>query len=157
MAKISNREMKKGSLADVIVGADVFIGVSGPRLLTQDMVRSMAKDPIIFALANPVPEITPDEAIAAGAAIVGTGRSDYPNQINNVLVFPGMFRGALDVRASDINDDMKIAAAYAIANSIPDDELNKFNIIPTVFQPGIFDRVAKAVSEAAIKCGLNRI
>lgn len=157
MAKISNREMKKGSLADVIVGADVFIGVSGPRLLTQDMVRSMAKDPIIFALANPVPEITPDEAIAAGAAIVGTGRSDYPNQINNVLVFPGVFRGALDVRASDINDDMKIAAAYAIANSIPDDELNKFNIIPTVFQPGIFDRVAKAVSEAAIKCGLNRI
>ncbi|MBR4622997.1 MAG: NAD-dependent malic enzyme [Clostridia bacterium] len=157
MAKISNREMKKGSLADVIVGADVFIGVSGPRLLTQDMVRSMAKDPIIFALANPVPEITPDEAIAAGAAIVGTGRSDYPNQINNVLVFPGMFRGALDVRASDINDEMKIAAAYAIANSIPDDELNKFNIIPTVFQPGIFDRVAKAVSEAAIKCGLNRI
>ena len=157
MAKISNREMKKGSLADVIVGADVFIGVSGPRLLTQDMVRSMAKDPIIFALANPVPEITPDEAIAAGAAIVGTGRSDYPNQINNVLVFPGLFRGALDVRASDINDEMKIAAAYAIANSIPDDELNKFNIIPTVFQPGIFDRVAKAVSEAAIKCGLNRI
>lgn len=157
MAKISNREMKKGSLADVIVGADVFIGVSGPRLLTQDMVRSMAKDPIIFALANPVPEITPDEAIAAGAAIVGTGRSDYPNQINNVLVFPGVFRGALDVRASDINDEMKIAAAYAIANSIPDDELNKFNIIPTVFQPGIFDRVAKAVSEAAIKCGLNRI
>ena len=157
MAKISNREMKKGSLADVIVGADVFIGVSGPRLLAQDMVRSMAKDPIIFALANPVPEITPDEAIAAGAAIVGTGRSDYPNQINNVLVFPGVFRGALDVRASDINDEMKIAAAYAIANSIPDDELNKFNIIPTVFQPGIFDRVAKAVSEAAIKCGLNRI
>ncbi len=120
MARISNRSLKKGKLADVIEGADVFIGVSAPGTLTQDMIRKMAKDPIIFAMANPRPEIMPDEAYAAGAAIVGTGRSDFPNQINNVLAFPGIFRGALDVRASDINVQMQIAAAYAIANSIPE-------------------------------------
>ena len=144
MARISNRSMKKGSLADVIKGADVFIGVSAPGTLTQDMVRSMAKDPIIFPMANPVPEIMPDEAKAAGAAVIGTGRSDFPNQINNVLAFPGIFRGALDVRASDINDDMKVAAAHAIANIITDEERNADYIIPNPFDK----RVAKAVAEA---------
>ena len=157
MARISNRSLKKGKLADVIEGADVFIGVSAPGTLTQDMIRKMAKDPIIFAMANPKPEIMPDEAYAAGAAIVGTGRSDFPNQINNVLAFPGIFRGALDVRASDINVQMQIAAAYAIANSIPKSELSRDNIIPNVFNKHVTQNVAKAVSEAAIQSGLNRI
>ena len=157
MARISNRSLKKGKLADVIEGADVFIGVSAPGTLTQDMIRKMAKDPIIFAMANPKPEIMPDEAYAAGAAIVGTGRSDFPNQINNVLAFPGIFRGALDVRASDINVQMQIAAAYAIANSIPKSELSRDNIIPNVFDKHVTQNVAKAVSEAAIQSGLNRI
>lgn len=157
MARISNRSLKKGKLADVIEGADVFIGVSAPGTLTQDMIRKMAKDPIIFAMANPKPEIMPDEAYAAGAAIVGTGRSDFPNQINNVLAFPGIFRGALDVRASDINVQMQIAAAYAIANSIPESELSRDNIIPNVFNKHVTQNVAKAVSEAAIQSGLNRI
>lgn len=157
MARISNRSLKKGKLADVIEGADVFIGVSAPGTLTQDMIRKMAKDPIIFAMANPRPEIMPDEAYAAGAAIVGTGRSDFPNQINNVLAFPGIFRGALDVRASDINVQMQIAAAYAIANSIPKSELSRDNIIPNVFNKHVTQNVAKAVSEAAIQSGLNRI
>lgn len=157
MARISNRSLKKGKLADVIEGADVFIGVSAPGTLTQDMIRKMAKDPIIFAMANPRPEIMPDEAYAAGAAIVGTGRSDFPNQINNVLAFPGIFRGALDVRASDINVQMQIAAAYAIANSIPESELSRDNIIPNVFNKHVTQNVAKAVSEAAIQSGLNRI
>lgn len=157
MARISNRSLKKGKLADVIEGADVFIGVSAPGTLTQDMIRKMAKDPIIFAMANPRPEIMPDEAYAAGAAIVGTGRSDFPNQINNVLAFPGIFRGALDVRASDINVQMQIAAAYAIANSVPESELSRDNIIPNVFNKHVTQNVAKAVSEAAIQSGLNRI
>ena len=157
MAEISNLEMKKGSLAEVIKGADVFIGVSAPGSLTQDMVKSMAKDAIIFAMANPVPEIMPDEALAAGAKIVGTGRSDFPNQINNVLAFPGIFRGALDVRASDINDEMKIAAAEAIAAVIPDDKLTADNIIPDSFDPHVRDAVANAVKEAAIRTGVARI
>ena len=157
MAEISNLEMKKGSLADVVKGADVFIGVSAPGSLTQDMVKSMAKDAIIFAMANPVPEIMPDEALAAGAKIVGTGRSDFPNQINNVLAFPGIFRGALDVRASDINDEMKIAAAEAIAAVIPDDKLTQDNIIPDSFDPHVRDAVANAVKEAAIRTGVARI
>ena len=157
MAEISNLEMKKGSLADVVKGADVFIGVSAPGNLTQDMVKSMAKDAIIFAMANPVPEIMPDEALAAGAKIVGTGRSDFPNQINNVLAFPGIFRGALDVRAKDINDEMKIAAAEAIAAVIPDDKLTQDNIIPDSFDPHVRDAVANAVKEAAVRTGVARI
>ena len=157
MAEISNLEMKKGSLADVVKGADVFIGVSAPGSLTQDMVKSMAKDAIIFAMANPVPEIMPDEALAAGAKIVGTGRSDFPNQINNVLAFPGIFRGALDVRAKDINDEMKIAAAEAIAAVIPDDKLTQDNIIPDSFDPHVRDAVANAVKEAAVRTGVARI
>ncbi len=157
MAKISNLEGKKGQLKDVIVGADVFIGVSAAGALTGDMVRSMAKDPLIFAMANPTPEIMPDEAKAAGARVMGTGRSDFPNQINNVLAFPGIFRGALDVRASDINDEMKIAAAKAIAELISDDELNEEYVIPAPFDPRVAGAVAKAVAEAAVKSGVNRI
>ncbi len=156
MAKISNLEKKAGSLADIVKGADVFIGVSAPGSLTQDMVRTMAKDPIIFAMANPVPEIMPDEALAAGAKIVGTGRSDFPNQINNVLAFPGIFRGALDVRASDINDEMKIAAAEAIASVIPESELRPDYIIPDSFDPRVKDAVANAVKAAAIRTGVAR-
>lgn len=156
MAAISNLDKKKGSLGDVIKGADVFIGVSAPGSLTREMVGSMAKDPIIFAMANPVPEIMPDEAIAAGAKIVGTGRSDFPNQINNVLAFPGIFRGALDVRAKDINDEMKIAAAEAIANVIPENELRLDYIIPDSFHPAVKDAVAGAVREAARRTGVAR-
>lgn len=157
MAKISNRLMKKGSLADVIKGADVFIGVSSPGIVTGDMVRSMAKDPILFPMANPVPEIMPDEARAAGAAIIGTGRSDFANQINNVLAFPGIFRGTFDVRASDINDEMKIAAARALAGLISDSELNAEYIIPAAFDPRVKDAVAKAVADAARSSGVARI
>ena len=157
MVRISNRSMKKGALADVIKGADVFIGVSAPGTLTQDMVRSMAKDPIIFPMANPVPEIMPDEAKAAGAAVIGTGRSDFPNQINNVLAFPGIFRGALDVRASDINDDMKVAAAHAIANIITDEERNADYIIPNPFDKRVAKAVAEAVAKAAKDSGVARI
>jgi malate dehydrogenase (oxaloacetate-decarboxylating) len=157
MAKISNLEGKKGQLKDVIVGADVFIGVSAAGILTGDMVRTMAKDPLIFAMANPTPEIMPDEAKAAGARVVGTGRSDFPNQINNVLAFPGIFRGTLDVRASDINDEMKIAAAKAIADLISDEELNADYVIPAPFDPRVADSVAKAVAEAAVKSGVSRI
>ena len=157
MAKISNRNMEKGTLADVIKGADVFIGVSAPGTVTEDMVKSMAENPILFPMANPVPEIMPDLAKNAGAAVVGTGRSDFPNQINNVLAFPGIFRGTLVVRASDINDEMKVAAAYAIANLISDDELNADYIIPNPFDKRVAEAVAKAVSEAAIKTGVARI
>ena len=157
MAEISNLEMKKGSLADVIKGADVFVGVSAPGSLTKEMVRSMAKDPIIFAMANPIPEILPSEAIEAGAKIVGTGRSDFPNQINNVLAFPGIFRGALDVHARDINDAMKLAAAEAIANVIPESELTPEYIIPGAFNPIIKDAVSTAVKEAARKTGVARL
>ncbi len=157
MAKITNFEKRKGSLADVIEGADIFIGVSGPGTLTGDMVRTMAKDPIIFACANPTPEIFPDEAKAAGAAVVSTGRSDYPNQVNNVLCFPGLFRGALDVRAGDINDEMKIAAAYAIAGLVSDDELSSENILPMAYDPRVRDAVSAAVAQAARDSGVARI
>ena len=157
MAKITNFNKEKGTLAEVIKGADIFIGVSAPGTLTQDMVRSMAKDPIIFACANPVPEIFPDEAKAAGAAVVSTGRSDYPNQVNNVLCFPGLFRGVLDARASDVNDEMKVAAAYAIAGLVSDEELTAEYILPAAFDPRVKDAVAKAVAEAARKSGVARI
>jgi len=157
LAKVTNREHLMGNLADAMKGADVFIGVSAPKLVTKEMVGTMAKDPIIFAMANPVPEIFPDEAKEGGAAVVGTGRSDYPNQINNVLVFPGIFRGALDVRASDINDEMKMAASHAIANLVSDEELNADYIIPKAFDERVGKAVAKAVAEAAKKCGIARI
>ncbi len=157
MAKITNITRERGKLADVIKGADVFIGVSAPGTLTGDMVRTMAKDPIIFACANPTPEIFPDEAKAAGAAVVSTGRSDYPNQVNNVLCFPGIFRGALDVRASDINDEMKVAAAFALAGLVSDEELNANYILPAAFDPRVKDAVASATAEAARKSGVARI
>ena len=157
MSKLTNLQKKQGSLAEMLVGADVFIGVSAPGTLTPDMVRTMAKDPIIFACANPTPEIFPDEAKAAGAAVVSTGRSDYPNQVNNVLWFPGIFRGTLDVRASDINDEMKIAAAYAIAGLVSDEELCADYILPAAFDSRVKDAVAKATAEAAIKSGVARI
>jgi malate dehydrogenase (oxaloacetate-decarboxylating) len=157
MAKISNLEKKKGSLKDVIVGTDVFIGVSAPGVVTKEMVKSMAKDPIIFAMSNPVPEIMPDEAKAAGARVVGTGRSDFANQINNVLAFPGIFRGALDVRASDINDEMKIAAARAIASLISSEGLREECVLPLPFDPRVGRTVAAAVAEAARKSGVARI
>lgn len=157
MAKITNRNMEKGTLAEVIRGADVFIGVSAPGTLTKEMVQTMAKDAIIFACANPTPEIFPDEAKAGGAAVVSTGRSDFPNQVNNVLAFPGIFRGALDVRASDINDEMKIAAAHALAGLVSDEELNADYILPAAFDPRVKDAVAAAVAEAAQKSGVARI
>ena len=157
MAGITNPNREKGGLAEVIRGADIFLGVSAPRLLTPDMVRSMARDPIVFAMANPVPEIMPEDAIAAGAAVVGTGRSDYPNQINNVLAFPGVFRGALDVRASDINEEMKLAASEALASLIAPGELNSEYIIPDPFDRRVAPAVAKAVAEAARRTGVARI
>lgn len=157
MAKITNFKHEKGTLAEVVQGADVFIGVSAPGTLTQDMVRSMAKDPIIFACANPTPEIFPDEAKAAGAAVISTGRSDFPNQVNNVLCFPGIFRGALDVRASDINDKMKVAAAYAIAGLVSDEELTADYILPAAFDSRVKDAVAEAVRKAAVESGVARI
>ncbi len=157
MAKITNFNHEAGTLAEVIKGADIFIGVSAPGTLTQDMVRTMAKDPIIFACANPTPEIFPDEAKAAGAAVVSTGRSDFPNQVNNVLCFPGIFRGALDVRASDINDAMKIAAAKALAGLVSDEELSADYILPKAFDPRVKDAVAKATAQAAIESGVARI
>ena len=157
MAEITNPEMIKGSLADAMKGADVFVGVSAPGLVTKDMVRTMNHDAIIFACANPVPEILPDEAKEAGAAVVATGRSDFPNQINNVLAFPGIFRGALDVRASDINEEMKIAAAHALASLVSDDELNADYIIPAALDERVAPAVAKAVAEAARKSGVARI
>ncbi|MFV0626557.1 MAG: NADP-dependent malic enzyme [Alphaproteobacteria bacterium] len=157
IALISNREMHKGKLEEIIKGADVFIGVSKPNLLTAEMVETMAKDSIIFAMANPTPEIMPDLAKKAGAAIVGTGRSDFPNQINNVLAFPGIFRGALDVCARDINDEMKVAAAYAIAELISKEELRADYIIPSIFDPRIKDSVSKAVAKAARETGVARI
>ena len=157
MAQISNFDRESGSLEDVIRGADVFIGVSAPKTVTPAMVRSMAKNPILFPMANPVPEIMPDLAIQAGAAVVGTGRSDFSNQINNVLAFPGIFRGALDVRAKDINDEMKIAAAHAIANIISDDELRSDYIIPSPFDLRVKEEVSKAVADAAKKTNVARI
>jgi malate dehydrogenase (oxaloacetate-decarboxylating) len=157
MAKVTNLSRKAGTLADMLVGADVFIGVSAPGMVTTDMVKTMNKDAIIFACANPTPEIFPDEAKAGGARIVSTGRSDYPNQINNVLAFPGIFRGAFDVRASDINEDMKIAASHALASLIADDELSEDYIIPQAFDKRVGPAVAKAVAEAARKSGVARI
>ncbi len=157
MAEITNKQMRKGTLADVIKGADVFIGVSAPGCLTPEMVKSMNENPIIFAMANPTPEIMPDLAKEAGAAVVGTGRSDFPNQINNVLVFPGIFRGALDCRAKDINDEMKIAAAKAIADYIPEDKLNADYIIPSALDRGVAAAVAEAVKKAARETGIARI
>ena len=157
IAKVTNRSLEKGSLADVIKGADVFIGVSAPGALTKEMVQTMNRDAIIFACANPTPEIFPDEAKAGGAAVVSTGRSDFPNQVNNVLAFPGIFRGALDVRASDINDEMKVAAARAIAGLVSDDALNADYILPAAFDPRVKDAVAAAVAEAARKSGVARI
>ncbi len=157
MAEITNLLNKKGTLEEVMVGADVFIGVSGPGLVTKEMVEKMNKDPMIFAMANPVPEIYPEDAKAAGASVIGTGRSDFPNQINNVLAFPGIFRGALDVRARDINDEMKIAAAKAIASLVSDEELNADFIIPKPFDPRVGDTVAKAVAQAARDTGVARI
>ncbi|MCX7708744.1 MAG: NAD-dependent malic enzyme [Clostridia bacterium] len=157
MAKISNLHMKKGLLKDVIVGADVFIGLSAAGMLTKEMVKTMEKDPIIFAMANPTPEIMPDEAKEAGASVVGTGRSDFPNQINNVLAFPGIFRGAFDVRASDINDEMKIAAAKAIASLVSDEELKADYVIPAPFDPRVGKVVAEAVAKAARETGVARI
>ena len=156
MARMTNRAMRSGSLAEMLKGADVFIGVSGPGTVTEEMVASMAPNPILFPLANPVPEIMPKLAKKAGAAVVGTGRSDFPNQINNVLVFPGIFRGALDVRARDINDQMKVAAAYAIAGLVSDRELRADYIIPDPFDPRVKDAVAKAVSAAARESGVAR-
>ena len=157
MAQITNLQKEKGSLADVIKGADVFIGVSAPGTLTTEMVKTMAKDSIVFACANPTPEIFPDEAKAGGAAVVSTGRSDFPNQVNNVLAFPGIFRGTFDVRASDINEEMKMAAAMAIANLITDEELNADYIIPAAFDERVGPAVAKAVAEAARASGVARI
>ncbi len=156
IAEITNKNHISGSLADALKGSDVFIGVSSPGLVTGEMVRSMAEKPILFPMANPVPEIGYEEAVAAGAAVIGTGRSDYPNQINNVLAFPGIFRGALDVRAGDINEDMKLAAAYALAELVGD-ELSPGYIIPPPFDSRVADAVSKAVAEAAVKSGAARI
>lgn len=157
MAEVTNKDCKSGSLADMLVGADVFIGVSAPGMVTTEMVKTMNKDAIIFACANPTPEIFPDEAKAGGAKVVSTGRSDFPNQINNVLAFPGVFRGTFDVRASDINEEMKMAASEALANLISDDELTPDYIIPMAFDPRVGPAVAKAVAEAARKSGVARI
>ena len=157
MALVTNKEKKAGTLADMLVGADIFLGVSAPGTVTTEMVRTMNKDAIIFACANPTPEIFPEDAKAGGAAIVATGRSDYPNQINNVLAFPGIFRGTFDVRARDINEEMKMAAAKALADLIPENELNADYIIPLAFDPRVGPAVAKAVSEAAIASKAARI
>ena len=157
MATVTNRGRETGALADVIRGADVFIGVSAPGTLTTEMVRTMNRDAIVFACANPTPEIFPDEAKAGGARVVSTGRSDYPNQINNVLAFPGVFRGAFDVRASDINEEMKMAAARALSDLISEEELNEEYIIPRAFDPRVGPAVAKAVAEAARRSGVARI
>ena len=157
MAKVTNLEKKQGTLADMLVGADVFIGVSAPGQVTTEMVKTMNQDAIVFACANPTPEIFPDEAKAGGAKVVSTGRSDFPNQINNVLAFPGVFRGTFDVRASDINEEMKMAAANALAELISDEELNADYIIPKAFDPRVGAAVARAVADAARKSGVARI
>lgn len=156
LAKKTNRQKRRGLLKDVLPGADLFIGVSAPKMLTGDMIRTMNKNPMIFAMANPMPEIMPEEALAAGAAVVGTGRSDFPNQINNVLAFPGIFRGALDARARDINDAMQEAAARAIANYIPESELSKENILPSALDKNVALAVAEAVAKAARDSGAAR-
>ena len=157
MAQVTNLNKEQGKLTDVNKGADVFIGVSAPGTLTTEMVKTMNKDAIVFACANPTPEIFPEDAKAGGARVISTGRSDFPNQINNVLAFPGIFRGTFDVRASDINEEMKMAAAMALANLISDDELNEEYIIPAAFDPRVGPAVAKAVAEAARATGVARI
>ena len=157
MTDVTNLSGKTGTLADALVGADIFVGVSAPNIVSEEMVKSMNKDAILFAMANPTPEIMPDKAKAAGARVVGTGRSDFPNQVNNVLVFPGIFRGALDVRASEINEEMKLACANALANLISDEELNEDYILPKAFDPRVGETVAKAAAEAARKTGVARI
>jgi malate dehydrogenase (oxaloacetate-decarboxylating) len=157
IADFSNKAGVKGTLADALKGADIFIGVSAPDCVSQDMIRSMAEKPIVFPMANPVPEIMPEQAVEAGACVVGTGRSDYPNQINNVLAFPGIFRGALDVRASDINEEMKIAAARAIAELVTDNELRSDYIIPVAFDDRVGKAVSEAVAKAAKESGIARI
>lgn len=157
MAMLTNKSMLRGALSDAMVGADVFIGVSAPNVVTKEMVSSMAKDSIVFPMANPTPEIMPNDALEAGARIVGTGRSDFPNQINNVLAFPGIFRGALDCRASQINEEMKIATSYALASLIPDKMLSETNIIPSALDKSVAPAVAEAVIKAAHKTGVNRI
>lgn len=157
MLEITNVRNEKGSLKDVIKDKDIFIGVSGPNMLTTDMVKTMAKDSMVLAMANPIPEIMPEDAKLGGALVVGTGRSDFPNQVNNVLAFPGIFRGALDVRAKEINEEMKIAAAYAIANTILDSEITSENIIPNAFNKNVVENVANAVKEAAKQTKVNRI
>ena len=157
IAKITNPQRLMGSLAEAMVGADVFIGVSAAKTVTPEMIKAMAKDPIIFAMANPVPEIMPDLAKEAGAKVIGTGRSDFPNQVNNVSAFPGIFRGALDVRASQINEAMKIAAAYAIASLVSDEERNADYVIPKAFDPRVAPAVAAAVAQAAMDSGVARI
>ena len=156
LAEETNPQRKSGSLAEVIQGADVFMGFSAPGVLTGDMVKTMAQEAIVFACANPTPEIFPEEAKAAGARVVGTGRSDYPNQINNVLAFPGIFRGALDVRAREINDEMKLAAAKALAALIPQEELSEENIIPSAFDKRVVPAIAAAVAQAARDTGVAR-
>jgi malate dehydrogenase (oxaloacetate-decarboxylating) len=157
LAKLTNPDNLKGNLADALVGADVFVGVSAPGIVSQDMVRAMNKDSILFAMANPTPEIMPDEAKAAGARVIGTGRSDFPNQVNNVLAFPGIFRGALDVRAKEINEEMKIAAAYAIASMIKDEDLNENNVIPNALDRTVAANVAEAIKKAARESGVARV
>lgn len=157
LAQITNPNNETGSLSNAMKGADIFIGVSAPNIVSKEMVSSMNKDSILFAMANPTPEIFPEDALEAGALVVGTGRSDYPNQINNVLAFPGVFRSALDVRAREINEEMKVAAAYAIANAISDDELRPDNIIPKAFDLNVQNLVAEAVKNAAIRTGVNKI
>lgn len=157
IASVTNLNCRKGTLSEIIINADVFIGVSAPGCLTPEMIRSMAENPVVFALANPEPEIFPENAREAGAAVIGTGRSDFPNQINNVLVFPGIFRGSLDVRASKINDEMKIAAAYAIKDCVSENELSEEYIIPSVFDKNVSSAVARAVAEAAVKTGVSRL
>ena len=156
LAEITNPDNIKGSLSDALVGADLFVGVSAPGILKPEMVKSMNKDAIIFAMANPTPEIMPDEAKAAGARVVGTGRSDFPNQVNNVLAFPGIFRGALDVRAKEINEEMKLAAAYAIADYIKDEDVNENNVIPSALDKNVATKVAEAIAKAARESGVAR-
>ncbi|MBO5561600.1 MAG: NADP-dependent malic enzyme [Firmicutes bacterium] len=157
LANITNPNLKDGTLADIVKGADIFIGVSAPNLLTKEMIQTMNKDAIIFAMANPVPEVMPEVALEAGAKVIATGRSDYPNQINNVLAFPGIFRGALDVRASDINDEMKLAAADAISGLVTEEDLANGIIIPSAFNKGVVERIAKAVADAAVRTGVARV